>query len=205
MNQALLIFAKNLIPGKVKTRLAATIGNDAAMTVYKHLLQHTASVTDQLPVNKMVFYSESVETNDAWCDKKYDKQIQTGDNLGERMQHAFEHAFAKGNKEVAIIGTDCLDISAEIILEAFTHLKNFDVVIGPAKDGGYYLVGMKQLHTTLFMNISWSTSEVLQQTLDICKHENLSVFLLPVLSDIDTASDLNEAQKQFFQTNQAGR
>ncbi|MDB5279572.1 MAG: glycosyltransferase [Ferruginibacter sp.] len=205
MTQALLIFAKNLIHGKVKSRLAGTIGNDAAMNVYKHLLRHTASITDQLPVHKILFYSDSIETNDAWCDKKYDKQMQSGNDLGERMRHAFENAFAKGNKEVVIIGTDCLDISTDVITQAFSHLKNFDVVIGPAKDGGYYLAGMKQLHAALFININWSTSEVLQQTLDICKHKNLSVYLLPVLSDIDTEKDLSEAQKQFFQTNQRER
>ncbi|MDN3656671.1 TIGR04282 family arsenosugar biosynthesis glycosyltransferase [Ferruginibacter paludis] len=205
MKQALLIFAKNLIHGKVKTRLANTIGNDAAMNVYKHLLQHTASVTDQLPVHKILFYSDSIETNDAWSDKKYVKQIQSGNDLGERMRHAFENAFAKGNKEVVIIGTDCLEISTDIITKAFTHLKNSNVVIGPAKDGGYYLAGMKQLHAPFFININWSTSEVLQQTLDICKHENLSVHLLPVLSDIDTEQDLSEAQKQLFQTNQRER
>jgi hypothetical protein len=202
MNQALLIFAKNLVYGQVKTRLAATVGNDTAMTVYKHLLQHTESVTHQLPVNKFVFFSDAIELNDTWCENDYQKQIQSGDDLGARMQHAFELAFAQQNKEVVIIGTDCLEITPGIIMDTFIHLKDSDVVIGPAKDGGYYLAGMKQLHPSLFININWSTSEVLQQTLAVCKSQHLSVYLMPVLSDIDTESDLSEAQKQLFQTKQ---
>ena len=203
MKQALLIFAKNLLYGQVKTRLAATVGNDAALAIYKHLLQHTAFVTQQLPVHKIVFYSNTIEPTDAWFDSRYEKQLQSGNDLGERMRHAFEQAFVQGNKEVIIIGTDCLEITADILNDAFDHLKNNDVVIGPAKDGGYYLAGMKQLHAPLFININWSTSEVLQQTLNICKGENLSVYLLPVLSDIDKEQDLSEAQKHLFQTKSA--
>jgi rSAM/selenodomain-associated transferase 1 len=203
MKQALLIFAKNLIHGQVKTRLAATIGNDAALAIYKHLLQHTASVTQHLPVHKIIFYSNAIEPTDAWFDNNYEKQIQTGDDLGERMWQAFEHAFAQGNKEVIIIGSDCLEITADILMDAFDQLKNNEVVIGPAKDGGYYLAGMKQLHTSFFININWSTSEVLQQTLAVCEEQNLSVYLLPLLSDIDTEHDLSEEQKHLLQTKSA--
>jgi|CXWL01.1.fsa_nt_gi rSAM/selenodomain-associated transferase 1 len=196
MKQALIIFAKNLIYGQVKTRLAATIGNDMALTVYRHLLQHTVSVTNYLPVEKIVFYSNTIEEQDLWDNEVYKKQVQFGNDLGERMQYAFDYAFERGNKEVAIIGTDCLDLTSAIIMNAFAWLKNYDVVIGPASDGGYYLLAMKQMHQQLFKNIAWSTVEVLKQTLAICNQQNLSVYQLPVLSDIDNENDLTEEQKQ---------
>ncbi len=202
MKQALLIFAKNLVYGQVKTRLAATVDNDTALTVYKYLLQHTASVTNHLPVNKIVFYSNMVEKNDDWPGEVYEKQQQAGNDLGERMTHAFEYAFAQGNKEIVIIGTDCLEISSTIIMNAFTGLKKKDVVIGPATDGGYYLLGLKVMHAQIFMNINWSTNKVLQQTLAICKSQNLSVYQLPVLSDIDNEDDLSKEQKQLFRIKQ---
>jgi rSAM/selenodomain-associated transferase 1 len=199
MKQALIIFAKNLIYGQVKTRLAATIGNDVALTVYRHLLQHTVSVTNYLPVENIVFYSNAIEEQDLWDNEVYKKQIQAGNDLGERMLNAFVYAFERGNKEVAIIGTDCLGLTSAIIMNAFAWLKNYDVVIGPASDGGYYLLAMKQMRHQLFQNIRWSTDEVLKQTLAICNQQNLSVFQLPELSDIDTENDLTEEQRQKLQ------
>lgn len=199
MNQALIIFAKNLIYGQVKTRLAATIGNNMAMAVYRNLLQHTASVTSYLPLEKIVFYSNAVEEQDVWNIKLYKKQLQVGDDLGARMQNAFAYAFGQGNREVAIIGTDCLDLTSALIMNAFARLRNYDVVIGPASDGGYYLLAIKQMNLQLFQNITWSTHEVLKQTLAICNQQNLSVYQLPELSDIDNENDLTEEQKQVLQ------
>lgn len=190
MKQAIIIFAKNLIYGQVKTRLAATIGNDSALAVYKHLLQHTASIVNNLPVDKIVFYSNFIEENDKWNNEVFEKQLQSGNDLGERMQNAFNYGFEQGNKEIAIIGTDCLELSSAIIMNAFAYLQNHDVVIGPATDGGYYLLAMKQMHHQLFQNIEWSTNEVLKKTLGICAQFSLTVYLLPELSDIDNEHDL---------------
>ncbi|OIR01350.1 guanylyl transferase CofC like protein [mine drainage metagenome] len=198
MKQALIIFTKNLIYGQVKTRLAATVGNDMALTVYQRLLQHTAAITHHLPLNKIIFYSNSLVEKDIWNNDVYKKQLQSGIDLGERMQNAFLSAFKEGNSEVAIIGTDCLELTSAIILNAFENLKNNDVVIGPAQDGGYYLLGMKQTHPQLFQNISWSTDEVLKQTLSVCNNLNLSVYLLPQLSDIDNENDLNKVKESLF-------
>lgn len=199
MKQALLIFTKNLIHGQVKTRLAATIGNDMALTVYSHLLQHTASVTNYLPVEKIVFYSDNIEQRDAWSNEVYKKQVQSGNDLGDKMLNAFVYAFGQGNNAVAIIGTDCLQITSAIIMNAFAYLHNHDVVIGPANDGGYYLLAIKQMHHQLFQNIRWSSDEVLKQTLAICNQQNLSVYQLPELSDIDTENDLTEDLRQMLQ------
>ena len=194
MKQTLLIFAKNLVYGQVKTRLSATAGNDRALIVYQHLLQHTAAVTHYLPIDKIVFYSTSLEEQDLWNNEVYKKQLQLGNDLGERMQNAFQYAFEQGNMEVAIIGTDCLEITSAIIMNAFASLKNYEVVIGPASDGGYYLLAMKKMHHQLFQQINWSTNEVLKSTLAICNTQNLSVHLLPELSDIDSENDLKKHQ-----------
>lgn len=201
MKQALLIFAKNSVSGHVKTRIAATMGNEAALTVYQSLLSHTNEVTNYLPVDKTIFYSNAIEAQDLWDNRIYKKQIQSGSDLGSRMLHAFKHSFKEGNEAVAIIGTDCFEITSGIIMNAFAGLITHDIVIGPATDGGYYLLAMKQIHGELFKDIRWSTSEVLKNTLAICTHLSLSVYLLPQLSDVDTEADLKEEQKAKWMVN----
>ena len=196
MEQSLIIFAKNPIPGKVKTRLAATMGDEAAFAVYQQLLDHTVAVTKALPVLKTVFYSDFIETSDIWERRIYQKQLQQGSDLGERMSHAFANSFTNGQNETAIIGTDCFELTEAIITAAFVHLKIHDIVIGPARDGGYYLLAMKQYHPELFENINWSTNQVFDQTAGLCKELNLSVFQLPVLGDIDHESDLERFRDQ---------
>jgi rSAM/selenodomain-associated transferase 1 len=188
--QALLIFTKNPEAGKVKTRLAATMGNDAALAIYHQLLLHTVSVTEYLLVEKFVFYSNFIEQEDVWNNKRYHKEVQQGADLGERMKNAFTSAFQKGYDKIVIIGTDCPDLNAGIIMNAFIYLQSHDVVIGPAEDGGYYLLGMKQLYSNLFENLQWSTVVVFNDTLKICDQLRLTYQLLPVLHDIDEEKDL---------------
>jgi len=188
--KALLIFTKNPEAGKVKTRLAATIGNEAALAVYQQLLLHTVSVTAYLPVDKFVYYSNYIEQEDVWHSEHYYKQVQQGVDLGERMKNAFAAAFQNGYGKVLIIGTDCPYLNAEIIMKAFIYLQSHDAVIGPAEDGGYYLLGMKQLYPDLFGNIQWSTHTVLNDTLKLCDNLKLTYQLLPVLNDIDNEKDL---------------
>lgn len=194
MKQTLLIFTKNAIYGQVKTRLAAAVGKDVALKVYQLLLHYTEAITHDIPVEKIVFYSDSLDNNDVWNNEVYKKKIQFGNDLGERMQNAFKYAFEQGSKEVIIIGSDCFEITPAIITHAFDCLKNQEIVVGPATDGGYYLLGMKQLHTSLFKQINWSTNEVLPTTIAICRAQNLSVYLLPELSDVDTEEDLKKQE-----------
>lgn len=190
MKQALLIFVKNAVKGKVKTRIAATLGDETALAIYQHLLRHTVRNTQIPSLRKFVYYAEYLEYEDIFSNEQYEKQIQIGDDLGARMQAAFTHAFLNGNERVAIIGSDCLEITTEIIENAFEQLDHNDVVIGPALDGGYYLLATKTIHSGLFENINWSTDQVLAQTLNICRRHELSVAQLQVLSDIDTEEDL---------------
>ena len=194
MKQTLLIFTKNAIYGQVKTRLAATVGENKALEIYLKLLRYTALITNNLPVEKIVFYAAQIDNLDVWNKEVYKKQVQLGDDLGERMLHAFNYAFTNGSTEVIIIGSDCFEITADIITHAFNCLQNNEVVIGPARDGGYYLLAMKQLHPLLFKQMNWSTNEVLATTIDICHTQNLSVFLMPELSDLDTEEDFKNQE-----------
>ena len=194
MKQTLLIFIKNAIYGQVKTRLAATAGKDKALEVYQKLLQYTAVITNDIEVEKIVFYATQIDNRDVWNNDVYKKQVQLGYDLGERMESAINYAFEQGSTEVIIIGSDCFEITADIIKHAFDCLKNYEIVIGPATDGGYYLLAMKQLNPLLFKQINWSTNEVLTTTLAICHAQNLSAYLLPELSDIDTEEDLKKQE-----------
>jgi rSAM/selenodomain-associated transferase 1 len=188
--QALLIFTKNPEAGKVKTRLAATIGNDNALHVYERLVQHTIRVTNSLPVDKILFYSDFISDEDLWNSEHYLKQVQNGKHLGERMNNAFSSAFKNGYDRMVIIGTDCPQLNAEIIMNAFAYLNKYDVVIGPAEDGGYYLLGLRHPCLQIFEDIHWSTDTVFDETAKKCIGLQLSYVLLPVLNDIDDEMDL---------------
>ena len=185
-----MIFAKNLVHGKVKTRLAATVGHDRALAVYTKLLEHTAAVTVHLPVDKFVFYSDYIDHKDCWDENSFQKRIQNGSDLGDKMCDAFAYAFNEGYNKVIIIGTDCMELETAIITNAFESLNRYDAVIGPAKDGGYYLLGIKKLHAAIFENIEWSTNAVFEKTIAIFKQLNLTYCCLKKLSDVDVEKDL---------------
>ena len=189
MEKALIIFARNPVAGKVKTRLAATIGHEQALAIYKLLLAHTAETTKKVDCNRYVFYADEIGSADVWNDVFFRKQLQQGNDLGERMQLAFTELFLKGYKKVLIIGTDCFDLTAGIVEQAFEALENHEAVIGPSADGGYYLLGMKQLYPFLFIQKAWSTDLVYKATLTDFFNNNITYFTLPVLNDIDTEED----------------
>lgn len=196
MSSALIVFVRRPERGKVKTRLAATLGADGALAVYKHLLQHTLQITAALQVAKYVFYTDAVADKDEWQTAGFVPMLQSNTDLGGRMHDAFETVFAKQHQQVVIIGSDCIELSTTVIQAAFDAMKNSDVIIGPANDGGYYLLGMKQLIPSLFTNIAWSTESVYTQTLQTIQQLNLSVHNLPQLIDIDTEEDLDAARSK---------
>lgn len=186
---ALIIFIKNPIKGKVKTRLAKTVGEEKAFVVYEKLLAITRREGEKCNCTRYLFYSNTIITNDAWDNNKFLKHIQIGDNLGERMQHAFEFVFKLGHKKAIIIGSDCPTITTDLINKADEHLNNNDVVFGPAKDGGYYLLAMNQLVEMLFENMPWSKGNLLAQSLKKLEENQLSYHLLKQLNDIDNEED----------------
>lgn len=132
----LMLFVRNPELGKVKTRLAAAVGPEKALEIYLQLLQHTRDITKELPLQKLVYYSESVDTNDLWPNKQYQKRVQPAGDLGEKMEAAFAAAFSEGYTSVVIIGSDCLQLTPDIVLQAYCELEQHEVVIGPALDGG---------------------------------------------------------------------
>ncbi len=190
MNNAVIIFVKNPVLGKVKTRLAATIGDEKALDIYLQLLSHTLLSVKEIMADVFVYFSDTIDEDIFEYENIFFRKIQNGNNLGERMQHAFEEVFDLWYDKVIIIGTDCPGIDLDLLDESFEALDNADVVIGPAADGGYYLLGMKKLYPQLFQNINWSTASVLNSTIDSCKAQNLTHLLLPMLHDIDEEKDL---------------
>ena len=189
-NNLLLIFTRNPELGKGKRRLAATIGDQAALDIYKFLLNHTVSITKNLYAEKQVYYSEEIWENDIWDNQKFDKKIQIGDDLGDRMANAFQEGFQNNYQKIIIIGSDMLDLSQENLENAFKALEKNDFVVGPADDGGYYLLGMKKFMPELFKNKTWGTETVLKDTLADLEHE--STELLESKNDVDYYEDIKD-------------
>lgn len=199
----LLIFAREPVLGRVKTRLAADIGPEAALAAYRELLALTVAAVQAAQVPATVWLAEAPAEHapgqfasathllprPEWPGLPWLVQPATS-SLGERMAHAFAEAFAAGAGRVVIIGTDCPGLTADLLRQAFTQLATHDLVVGPAADGGYYLLGMNELHTNLFLNKQWSTASVLAATLADAGHLGLRVAQLPTLADVDSGADL---------------
>ncbi|UJH66286.1 TIGR04282 family arsenosugar biosynthesis glycosyltransferase [Allomuricauda sp. SCSIO 65647] len=194
----LLIFTRNPEPGKCKTRLAKTIGDEAALEVYLFLLRHTQKITQYLTVEKRVYYSEEIWDDDIWKDGNYTKKLQLGNDLGERMQDAFQAGFNDRFEKIIIIGSDMYELSEADLNKAFDALDDSDYVVGPAHDGGYYLLGMKKMNAKLFKNKKWGTESVLQATLTDLKNDQIT--LLEERNDVDLYKDIKgiEAFKPFL-------
>ena len=184
----LLIFTRNPELGKCKTRLARTLGNNTALEIYKFLLAHTVNTTQGLKCAKYVYYSEEIWDNDIWNPKIFSKKLQLGIDLGERMKQAFASGFKEGYRNIVIIGSDLYDIEPDDIDKAFQLLKNNDFVIGPAEDGGYYLLGMTRLKEQLFQDKAWGTGNVLRDSLKDLEGEQVAQ--LDTRNDVDTYEDI---------------
>lgn len=177
--------------GAVKTRLAEDVGEDKAFEIYSRLLQITRQETTEVLADKHLFYSTFINNDDEWPSTVYHKHLQIqSDDLGERMLDAFEKIFALDYDEVAIIGSDCPEITTELLNGAFDRLKHCEAVIGPASDGGYYLLGIKKPETILFKHKEWSNKYVLGDTIRTLKGLGYTYELLTELHDIDRKDDL---------------
>jgi uncharacterized protein len=195
MKQTLIIFVKNPVEGQVKTRLAATVGHQKAVEIYRKLLVHTQKTalnwqnSAEANVSKRVsvFYGDFINENDLWND--FDKYLQVNGDLGQRMYSAFADEFYRNADQVAIIGSDCLQLTDSHIKAAFGALITHNIAIGPAQDGGYYLLGMMTLYNFLFENKPWSQPQLLTETMIEIQSKNIDFQLLDTLSDIDTWED----------------
>ena len=177
----------------VKTRLANTIGDEKALEIYELLRHHTALVSGKVHAERMVFYSRFIPTFDLFLTENFSAWLQEGNDLGERMLHAIKSGFESGFHHVVLIGTDCYELSSAVLEDAFSALEQSDAVIGPATDGGFYLIGMKRVIPELFLHRQWSTSEVLKDTIAILQQLDTTYKLLVELSDIDTFDDFKKS------------
>ncbi|MBD0254211.1 MAG: TIGR04282 family arsenosugar biosynthesis glycosyltransferase [Cytophagales bacterium] len=198
MERLLLVFVKNPVRGRVKTRLARTIGDEKALWVYEKLLAHTRRAARGVVAQRWVCYADFVPAADAWLEGGFAPHRQAGETLGDRMHEAFRQGFAAGYRPILIIGSDCPAISPALLEEAFRQLESFPVVLGPAADGGYYLLGMNHLVESLFRDKPWSTPAVLAETVADLQRAHIPYALLPVLSDVDEAADLDHLPPSFW-------
>ncbi len=188
----LLIFTRNPELGKCKTRLAAKVGDEAALDIYKFLLNHTVEITSGLYSKKAVYYSEEIWQKDIWDNTIFDKKLQVGKDLGERMANAFLEGFQKDFEKIIVIGSDMYDLSQQNLETAFAALDKNEFVIGPAVDGGYYLLGMKCFIPEVFQDKEWGTPTVLQDTLTNLAAKKTA--LLEPRNDVDHYEDIENIE-----------
>lgn len=198
-NPLIMVFVRNSELGRVKTRLAKSIGDQAALETYKILSKHTSKIINEIDSDQLIFYSDKIQDNDVWTTINCKKQIQTKGDLGQKMLAAFQYGFSLGYQKIIIIGSDLYSLRPKHIESAFEQLENYDVVIGPALDGGYYLLGLNFIIPKIFKQKQWSTSSVLKETLSDLKEFNVN--LLEPLNDIDTYADLKKEPQLLKQLN----
>ena len=187
--KGVVVFIKNPELGKVKTRLAISMGDNKALEIYNKLVDYTKEVLLQLSnVKKYVYYSSFIDRQDDWNNDHFEKHVQSTGDLGTRMNTSFSEVFESCD-HVIIIGSDCPQLTSSHINDAFSRLRNHNVVIGPSQDGGYYLLGMNKHYPELFQGIEWSTNTVFSDTLQIAKNKGLTISELETLSDIDYEED----------------
>ena len=219
-SNTILYFVKYPAPGKVKTRLAKSIGDKAAVKMYRHLAENNFNVIKRLYERKVcdlvvVFEPrEKMEDFRKWLAVPCEYWPQSAGGLSERLTSAFREAFSakggslpdrqagasggqKGGNRVMALGSDTLGLTADVIQQGFEALRSSDVVVGPAEDGGYYLVGSASFQPKLFEGISWSTSEVLAQTYKAISDLRLSCQTLPQLEDLDEIK-IGEKHERIF-------
>jgi rSAM/selenodomain-associated transferase 1 len=193
---AIIIFIKNPDLGRVKKRLAKTLGDEKALDIYKEMLEHTQNITKTLSVDKYLFYDRAKEIHDSWPNDIYNKEVQTSPYMSTRISNAFKKIFTKGYEHVVIVGSDCLELDERMIRLAFRQLEHFDTVVGPTKDGGFYLFGMNTFNSELFKVHSWGTAALASDIIKVIHNLHQTCFMLSELSGVVTADDLNDNLKQ---------
>lgn len=187
----LIVFAKNIVLGKVKTRLAKSVGNEEAFNVYVHLVKITECESKKMENCDVHIHFSDVILKALWPDQQ--KFVQTGNDLGERMMNAFDQSFKMGYNRVIGIGSDLPDLTSEVMEQGLKALESNDTVFGPSEDGGYYLIGMNQMIPNIFIDKAWSTESLLTDTKKELKELGYSCALLEELNDVDTIEDLKNS------------
>ncbi|GHB49490.1 TIGR04282 family arsenosugar biosynthesis glycosyltransferase [Mongoliitalea lutea] len=189
--QAIIVFQKEFKLGHVKTRVAATAGNHAALEIYKKLVSHTYQILGEVSAEADIYiYLDTVPTEKPeFIPEHFHLRNQVGNDLGEKITHAFSEIFSLGYQSIITVGTDCLDLQKDHLVAAFKDLTAVACCIGPANDGGYYLIGLSKPLPDIFINIPWSTEKVLLETIERLNKKDASYSLLEPLQDIDTELD----------------
>lgn len=198
--ERLIIFTRYPEPGSTKTRLIPALGAEGAATLQRQMTEYTISKVRELHGNSIAvevhFDGGKQQLMQDWLGSDIVYRPQSSGDLGSRMARSLSLALQSGTERVVIIGTDCPGLNAQLMAQAFHQLHSHDLVLGPAMDGGYYLLGLRYFIPELFSGISWGTAEVLQRTVDIAKNLNLSVAYLPHLADVDRPEDLPVWEKR---------
>lgn len=201
ISDCILIFVRAPQPRSVKTRLAAEIGHEAALLIYRRLAEHAVAEARAVGAAVSVRVHFTPLNTDSvvreWLGGGVGYFPQRGTELGERMRNAFEDAFAAGHGRVVIIGSDLPGLSAGLLRDTLALLGSASVVVGPARDGGYYLLGLRAMVPGIFEDIAWSTPEVLDATLSRLAALGITPALLPVLGDVDVAADLPDGWREW--------
>ena len=181
---ALIVFSRNPILGKVKTRIAKSCGDKKALEIYQQLIQiNEQTISNLTEIKTFIFHNKNIDNQ--FYKKIINKEKQEGVTLGEKMLNAFNCIKKKGYKNIIIIGNDCPYITVSLLQNAFEKLNKNDYVIGPTYDGGYYLLGMKKINKHLFIKKEWSTESVFEDTINDIKKDDGKFFILEKLEDID--------------------
>ncbi|MDJ0616295.1 MAG: TIGR04282 family arsenosugar biosynthesis glycosyltransferase [Calothrix sp. MO_192.B10] len=193
--QHLIVFTRYPEPGKTKTRLITALGAEGAANLQRQMTEHTLSQVKKLqtitPTSVEIRFADgNLQLMQTWLGDDLLYQSQGAGDLGQRMARSLLDALQGGAQRIVFIGIDCPGVNADILTTAFQQLDSYDLVIGPAIDGGYYLIGLKQYIPELFANIDWGTAMVWQQTIDIAQQLNLSQAQLLPLADVDRPEDL---------------
>lgn len=193
-DKCVLLFVKSPRCGWVKTRLAGQLGAEFAAEVYKHFVIDTLEMLGNLSCDLRIFFDplRDEEKFKRWLGSMYSYVPQQGGNLGQKMENAFRHVFAEGFSKAVVIGSDAPDLPAGFIESALRVLDFYDTVVGPADDGGYYLLGFSKQSflPDAFEKITWSSSSVCTQTLSVLEKHSRTFYLLPQWCDVDTLADL---------------
>ncbi|MEA5461408.1 DUF2064 domain-containing protein [Arcicella sp. LKC2W] len=185
---ALIIFIDNS-QKRENSNLAQEIGIEKTLAIQKVLSQVTQSITDQLLHTKIIFYSDYIDQNDNWSNTEYEKQLQQGKNMGERMKNAFEYVFnleTQPIKQACIIWGDVTELTLWHLTKSYYALNTHDCVLGPTNSGTYYLLGMKSVIEEVFQNKTWGNPNIIRSTCDGMHELRKSYYLLPYLSDINS-------------------
>ena len=202
-SRSLVIFANAPEKGRVKSRIAADLGPDVALTAYKTLAEHAVAAASHVDwCRKTIAYAPNGtgDTMRSWFGDLFDYRAQGDGDLGRRMLAALERAFQDGADRVVLIGVDCPGVTDAIITEAFSRLDAADAVLGPSFDGGYYLIGMKKLQKALFTDIPFGTGDTLQKTLMAARRASIRVSLLEWKRDVNTGDAWKSVAKSLTGT-----